>query len=139
MLKTINGNLCFESFITFARVLLPDPNNKNSSVFTRVPFSRGLHKHLLVFWGKHWPHFCTSGETEAGARQLSPAQGGRARLTWWGSDSLRTSVCPCGLLTRLNGNEHHSHLKDKTLSSTRLLRSSFPGRQIWAALFSQHN
>lgn len=77
MLKTINGNLCFKSFITFARALLPDPNNKNSLVFMREPLFRELHKHLLVFWGKHWPHFCISGETEARAGQLFLAQGGR--------------------------------------------------------------
>lgn len=56
-----------------------------------------------------------------------------------GSDSLWTSVRPRGLFTRPSGNECHSRLKDKTVSSTRLPRSSSPGRQIWAALYSQHN
>lgn len=45
MLKTINGNLRLKSLITFALVLPPDPNNKNSLVFTRALLLRGRCKH----------------------------------------------------------------------------------------------
>lgn len=68
MLKTINGNLCFKSFITFVRVLLPDPNNKNSLAFTRVPFFRGLHKHF-------WPFEENIGLTPASVGKLRLGQG----------------------------------------------------------------
>lgn len=45
MLKTINGNLRLKSLITFALVLPPDPNNKNSLVFTRALLLSGHFKH----------------------------------------------------------------------------------------------
>lgn len=60
-------------------------------------------------------------------------------LSRWGSGSQWMSVHLHGLFTWLNRNKHHSHLKDNIFSSTWLLQSSFPGRQIWAALSSQHN